>query len=226
MSPTVRSNRFRTITRYAVPLRPLSPVAAFPAIAGAAVVSAAALGVLFAAATPARADDPPDPVAAALNSASFPLPGLPLIADLGSDTAIVVLGYGLQPDGQMQPELIDRLSAAHIQAVLTPAAPVVVTGGNPEGGVTEAQVMADWLVGRGIPPDRVHLEDRAESTLENAEYSAAMMDSIGAHSAVLVTSSDHMYRARGDFADAGIPVVATLTPDQAPESVLPFGPPP
>ncbi|RDI49903.1 YdcF family protein [Nocardia mexicana] len=218
MFPTVRSNRIPARIR-------------FPKLTAALALAAAALGVTLTAA-PARADAPPDPLAAlsedvlaALNSASFQLPGLPLVAGLGADTAIVVLGYGLEPDGAMRPELADRLSAAYVQAMLTPNAPIVVTGGNPENGITEAQVMADWLVGRGIPPHRIHIEDRAESTIENAEYSAEMMGTIGANSAVLVTSSDHVQRAQGDFVAAGVTVVATLTPDQAPPAVVPFGSP-
>ncbi|MFI5781599.1 YdcF family protein [Nocardia sp. NPDC051570] len=149
---------------------------------------------------------------------------LPLAVGLGPETAVVVLGYGLLPDGDMRPELLARLSAGYVQAQLCPQTPIIVTGGNPENGVTEAQAMADWYVAHGISPARVHIEDRAESTVQNAEYSAQLMRAIGAVDAVLVTSSDHLRRAEGDFVAAGIRVVATLTPDQAPSSALPFGP--
>ncbi|RDI65269.1 YdcF family protein [Nocardia pseudobrasiliensis] len=154
----------------------------------------------------------------------FTLPGLPLTAGLGPDTAVVVLGYGLLPDGGMRPELLARLSAGYVQALLCPATPIIVTGGNPENGVTEARAMADWFVAHGISPARVHIEDRAESTVQNAEYSALLMRAIGAVDAVLVTSADHVQRAQGEFLAAGIRVVATLTPDQTPSSALPFGP--
>ncbi|MFX5922296.1 YdcF family protein, partial [Acinetobacter baumannii] len=78
----------------------------------------------------------------------------------GPDTAIVVLGYGLLPDGAMRPELVERLRAGYAQALLAPASPIIVTGGNPRNGTTEAAAMADWLVARGIPPARVHRDDR------------------------------------------------------------------
>ncbi|MQY21338.1 YdcF family protein [Nocardia macrotermitis] len=167
--------------------------------------------------------DIPAAVLAALHPTAIRLPGLPLTAGYGADTAIVILGYGLQPDGSMRPELIQRLEAGYVQAILAPAAPVIVTGGNPHNGVTEAQAMAGWLVAHGIPADRVHTESRAETTVQNATYSQHVMESIGARSAVVVTSSNHLGRAVGDFVGAGIPVIGTLTPDQAPLRVIPFG---
>lgn len=187
----------------------------------------AALAAAPATAAPSHPDPLPD-TAAAVSAALFPaavhLPGLPLTAGYGHSTAIVILGYGLQPDGTMRPELIQRLEAGYIQALVAPQAPVIVTGGNPENGVTEAQAMAAWLIAHGLPPVRIHPETRATTTAENALYSHGVMNSIGARNAVVVTSSNHVLRAVGDFVSAGVPVVGTLTPDQAPLAAIPFGP--
>ncbi|WP_067690338.1 YdcF family protein [Nocardia jejuensis] len=152
-----------------------------------------ALGVVTAAARPAHADLPPAH---------------------GPDTAIVILGYGLEPDGGMRPELVERLDAGYAAALMSTASPVIVTGGNPQAGVTEARAMADWLITRGLPPDRVHLEAAARTTVENAEYSAEVMDEIGSHDAVLITSADHLPRALATFVAAGISVIGTYTPDE------------
>ncbi|WP_328602615.1 YdcF family protein [Nocardia terrae] len=152
------------------------------------------------------------------------LPGINLPALFAPDTAIVVLGYGLQPDGQMRPELMARLYAGYVSALLSPQAPVIVTGGNPQNGVTEADAMADWLVDHGIDRDRIHTETKANSTVQNAAFSAQLMDLIGAHTAILITSADHIARALSNFQAAGISVVATVTPDAAPLSAVPFGP--
>ncbi|WP_084525456.1 YdcF family protein [Nocardia vaccinii] len=201
-------------------------------VATTRVLLAAAATTIFGAAGPAAADPvPPNPLAnipadvlAALHTTAVPLPGLSLTAGYGADTAIVILGYGLQPDGRMRPELIQRLEAGYVQAILAPAAPVIVTGGNPHHGVTEAQAMAGWLIAHGIPRSRIHAETRAETTVQNAKYSHHVMDTIGARRAVVVTSSNHVGRAVGDFVSAGVPVIGTLTPDQAPLRVIPFGP--
>lgn len=196
------------------------------------VLFAAAATTIFGAAGPAAADPvPPNPLAniptdlfAALHPTAIQLPELPVTAGYGTDTAIVILGYGLQPDGRMRHELIERLQAGYVQAILAPAAPVIVTGGNPHNGVTEAQAMAGWLIAHGIPAGRIHTETKAETTVQNAQYSHHVMDSIGARSAVVVTSSNHVGRAVGDFVSAGVPVIGTLTPDQAPLRVIPFMP--
>ncbi|MCU1640203.1 MAG: YdcF family protein [Nocardia sp.] len=201
-------------------------------LAGATVVAVAA-AVATAHAEPATT--PVDPVASISEGAlsvlhsvttmmpGLDLPGLELPAMFSPATAIVVLGYGLLPDGSMRPELVNRLYAGYVSALLSPDAPVIVTGGNPQNGVTEAQAMADWLVQRGITPQRIHSETHANSTVQNAAFSAQLMQAIGAHAAILITSADHIARALNNFQSAGIAVVATMTPDDSPLSAQPFG---
>ncbi|MBF6227416.1 YdcF family protein [Nocardia abscessus] len=142
----------------------------------------------------------------------------------GPVTAIVVLGYGLLPDGGMRPELIDRLHAGYLQALLAPLSPIIVTGGNARNGVTEARAMADWLIARGMPAARLHLEPEADTTAQNAARSATIMRAIGARDAVVITSADHIDRAVGTFHDAGVDVVGTVTPEQVPAQIWRFGP--
>ncbi|MFC6013020.1 YdcF family protein [Nocardia lasii] len=189
--------------------------------AAAVAVPAALLGALVATAPPVTAE--PDPLIGVVDAVAD-IAGIDLPATYGPETAIVVLGYGLLPDGTMRPELGNRLHAALIQAFMSPASPVIVTGGNPRNGITEAQVMADWLNVRGIARDRLHAETEAGSTVQNAAFSARMMAALGVTKAVLITSADHMRRALDNFLDAGIPVVATMTPDVAPLWAKPFGP--
>ncbi|MEV6339703.1 YdcF family protein [Nocardia vinacea] len=153
-----------------------------------------------------------------------PAPSAQPLGFRGPRTAIVVLGYGLLPDGEMRPELISRLHAGYVQALLAPLSPIIVTGGNPRNGVTEARAMADWLIGHGIPAERVHIEAEAVSTAQNAERSARIMRDIGTRDAVVVTSADHIDRAAALFGDAGVAVVATVTPEKVPPLVWEFGP--
>lgn len=83
---------------------------------------------------------------------------------------IVIMGYGLNPDGSMKQELIDRLSAGLDSALKYPNAYVAVTGGATSRvrGVTEAGQMAVWLRNHGIGEERLILESGALSTTENA----------------------------------------------------------
>ncbi|WP_459546056.1 YdcF family protein [Nocardia sp. X0981] len=148
----------------------------------------------------------------------------PLVRVHGPETAIVILGYGLLPDGSMRPELTDRLRAGYVQALLAPQSPVIVTGGNPRNGRTEAAAMSDWLLRHGLPAQRVHQEATAGNTVENAERSAALIHSLGARDAVVVTSENHIARATRIFLAAGVPVTATLAPCQVPAFATSFAP--
>ncbi|NKY86650.1 YdcF family protein [Nocardia veterana] len=145
-------------------------------------------------------------IGAAVGTLPNPLPAL-----IGPQTGIVVLGYGLLPDGSMRPELVNRLTAAWLQAIAAPFSPIVVTGGNPQNGVPEAAAMAGWLIGHGIPATRVLVEDRATSTVQNALFASRMLRDAGATSAVVVTSPNHIRRAVADFIVAGTRVVGATT---------------
>ncbi|MFD4438670.1 YdcF family protein [Nocardia sp. NPDC058519] len=146
----------------------------------------------------------------AVTAAAATLPN-PLPALVGPQTGIVVLGYGLLPDGALRPELENRLTAAWLQAVAAPFSPVIVTGGNPQNGISEAEAMRRWLVARGLPGDRIHVEDRAGSTVQNALFSTRLLRDLGATSAVVVTSPNHIRRAVADFIVAGTHVVGAMT---------------
>lgn len=83
---------------------------------------------------------------------------------------IVVMGYGLNDDGSMKEELVDRLVIALTSALKYPNAWVLVTGGqtSPVKGVTEAGQMAAWLKAKGLEPNRLIQETQSLSTTSNA----------------------------------------------------------
>lgn len=141
----------------------------------------------------------------------------PVPAMIDAQTALVVLGFGLLPDGALRPELVNRLEAAWLQAIAAPASPIVVTGGAPQNGVTEAAAMAGWLIGHGIAPQRILVEDRSGSTVQNALFSTALMRSRGIGGAVVITSPNHIRRAVTDFIVAGTRVVGAMT---SPNSIV------
>ena len=62
----------------------------------------------------------------------------PIVAKDFSKPAIVILGYGLKPDGTMRTILHTRVLTGLAVARICPEAPVIVTGGNPRNGNTEA----------------------------------------------------------------------------------------
>ena len=113
-------------------------------------------------------------------------------------TAVVVLGAGVNgtvPSLSLQV----RLEAALEYLADKPDIPIVVTGSQGPGeDISEAQCMADWLIGRGVAADRILLEDQADNTKENIEFSKAMLRDNGVDTTAniaVVTSDYHLCRA-------------------------------
>ena len=75
------------------------------------------------------------------------------------------------------------------------------------GDFTEAAVVAQFLTQQGVPDGRVILEDRAQSTRENAVFSLPLARPQPGEHWLLVTSAMHMPRAIGVFRGAGWPVL-------------------
>lgn len=135
-----------------------------------------------------------------------------------SRPAIVILGYGLEPDGTMRAILRRRVITGLTVAQFFPQSPIIVTGGNPRNGVTEAAAMRRMLMMLGFPPNRIIVEDKANSTVQNARFSVPLAKEAGTSGIILVTSSTHQDRADGNFADAGANVLATVSyPDGSPQ---------
>ena len=108
---------------------------------------------------------------------------------------IVVLGFQLESDGSMAPELLGRCETALKCAEKYPNALIAVTGGgtawsNPNA--TEAGVMAEWLIAHGVTAERILKEDASRTTGDNAEFTCRLL--VEQHpevKALAVVSSDY-----------------------------------
>lgn len=134
-----------------------------------------------------------------------------------SKPAIVILGYGLNPNGTMRAILRRRVLTGLTLAQFFPQSPIIVTGGNPQNGKTEAGQMRNMLMLLGFPANRIIVEDKANSTVQNAQFSVPLAKEAGTSGIILVTSTTHQDRADGNFADAGGDILATVSyPDGNP----------
>lgn len=134
-----------------------------------------------------------------------------------SKPAIVILGYGLNPDGTMRTILRRRVLTGLAVAQFFPQSPIIVTGGNPKNGNTEAGQMRKMLQLLGFPDHRIIVEDRANSTVQNARFSVPLAEKANTSGIILVTSTTHQGRADGNFADEGANLLATVSyPDGDP----------
>jgi len=107
---------------------------------------------------------------------------------------IIVLGAQVREDG---PSVVlkYRLDAAKEYLNENPDTVCIVSGGQ---GInepfSEAEGMADYLIKNGIAKDRILLEDKATSTVENIKNSKAYMK-IPYNGVGIVTNNFHIFRA-------------------------------
>ena len=98
-----------------------------------------------------------------------------------------------------------------------PQSPIIVTGGNPQNGKTEAGQMRNMQQLLGFPDNRIIVEDKANSMVQNAQFSVPLAKQSGTSGIILVTSTTRQGRADGDFVDAGRNLLATVSyPDGNP----------
>ena len=98
--------------------------------------------------------------------------------------------------------LDDRLRAALAYLEDYPDAKAVVTGGQgPDEPESEGQCMRDWLIEKGVDPERVIAEEAASDTRENLRFSCDLIaqdcgEDWQTQRIVIVSSEYHLCRAR------------------------------
>lgn len=91
---------------------------------------------------------------------------------------LVVLGFQLNPDGTIRPELEERLKVALAASKQYPQAFIVCTGGGTAADdpkATEAGRMAEWLEDNGVDAERILAEDQSLTTAQNAMYTFRLL---------------------------------------------------
>ena len=73
---------------------------------------------------------------------------------------------------------------------------IVVSGGPVYMQITEARLMYDHALNRGIPPEDVIMEEEAQNTLQNALFCRKIMEEHDFQSALVVSSEYHMFRVK------------------------------
>ncbi len=137
-------------------------------------------------------------------------------ADKVDADALIVLGAAVHGD-RVTWVLSNRLDTAADWLETHPEALCVVSGGQGSGEtVTEASAMQKYLVERkGIDPSRILVEDKAESTKENFEFSKTLIgETLGMDAKIaFVTTDFHVFRARRVALKTGIDAEGIAAPD-------------
>ncbi len=116
----------------------------------------------------------------------------------GRADAILVLGREFFPDGSVRPEMVARVERA-AELYRAGLAPHLVltgsTGGSNQPGRTEAGIMRELLIERGVPNEAITVETHARSTEENFACSMPLLGERRARKVMVVTDPWHMPRA-------------------------------
>ncbi|MCL2563066.1 MAG: YdcF family protein [Oscillospiraceae bacterium] len=126
-----------------------------------------------------------------------------------NEDVVIVLGAGIHGETVSRP-LARRLDAAIDYWNRNPDAYIVVTGGlGNRATITEAEAMARYLIRRGVPAERILLEELSTSTYENLVFAKEILDEHfpDGWRAAVITNDFHIYRsvrtARAVGIDAG-----------------------
>lgn len=124
----------------------------------------------------------------------------------------VVFGNALKEDGQPKPVLAARLQAALACYQNGVCRNLLVSGGIDGPGLNEATAMRDWLVTRGVPSDRIIVDDQGDNTLLTVRHTADSMHQHQWSSVVVITQFYHQPRVMLTFGQSGIGQVTGLYP--------------
>jgi uncharacterized SAM-binding protein YcdF (DUF218 family) len=111
------------------------------------------------------------------------------------DTAIV-LGCPANPDGS--PSLCQqcRIDSAAREYQRGRFGKLILSGAGAHTPAVEADVMADLAAAHGVPANALLRERRALTTWQNLRYATAMMRKAHLDTALVISTADHLPRAR------------------------------
>ena len=93
---------------------------------------------------------------------------------------------------------------------------VIFTGGfrdkDPAREWSESALARDYAMQRGVPSERIWIEQRSTTTLENLREAQAIVNAQGFAQVALISDRWHLARAQAMARDLGLSVVPTPTP--------------
>jgi uncharacterized SAM-binding protein YcdF (DUF218 family) len=119
---------------------------------------------------------------------------------------VVVLGAMLAAPGVPGPALSRRVEHGVEVFLRLKAGHLLVSGGLTGPPPAEAVLMRGLALAKGIPEERIVVEDRARNTFENALYSGRVIRAHGWRRVVVVTDGFHLRRALFVFRKLGLSV--------------------
>ena len=124
-------------------------------------------------------------------------------ARAGDSQALVVLGAQVYADGSLSPQLEMRMEAA-LAAYREKPCRIIACGaqGKNEPG-PEGEIMRQWLLDRGVPPEDAAAETESRDTRQNLQNALLLLPE-GTEKITVVTSDYHLPRALQIARDLGL----------------------
>lgn len=112
---------------------------------------------------------------------------------MNKKTVAIILGNRLNDDGTITLIQEQRLiMALELEQIFNPDY-FILTGGpaNELAGKTEAQAMYEYLIDKGMNKDKLILEEKSYSTVDNAKLSIPIAKELGAELIIVCSSPYH-----------------------------------
>ncbi len=128
----------------------------------------------------------------------------PAISENPKADIVILLGGGIKKDGELTKVVKMRCDVAAKYLLENPDSIVVVTGGTLKKLPPEAPAMKNYLVQKSISENRILVEDKALDTIQNLQFSCALLSEnkncskqqILQSDVLLVTTFFHLARAQ------------------------------
>ena len=106
---------------------------------------------------------------------------------------LVLLGYRLNDDGSITKTMEKRIDLAFEAYMNLNIDYIIVSGGvaNPKAGISEASVMREHLIQKGLNQDKILVEDHSFSTYENAVNSLKIMEAYDVKQIIICSTYSH-----------------------------------
>jgi hypothetical protein len=101
--------------------------------------------------------------------------------------AVMIPGFPFDPDGKMSAIYRMRLAWAYELYETGRTQYIILSGGAVHSPYVEAEIFAMYLMGKGIPADKIILERKAEHSMENVFYSMEIAEKYGFEKVAVAT---------------------------------------
>lgn len=132
----------------------------------------------------------------------FLIAEIPILRDARSDEDtsapyIIVCGAGINGSAPSR-SMTDRLERTVVWLAENPESAAILSGSQgPDEDISEARAMYIWLTDKGVDPARLILEDQADNSRQNIQYSLALIEELGGDPAgrvAILSSEYHLHR--------------------------------